>query len=81
MSGSGPFVSIVNRTSRAAASTFDRARRKALYQTEEARIHALVPAVFFYWETTYAAVDARMRGWRPATYITDFWNAWDWRIE
>ncbi|MBV8118185.1 MAG: peptide ABC transporter substrate-binding protein, partial [Candidatus Eremiobacteraeota bacterium] len=40
---------VVDRTSAQAAATFDQATRKRLYQTEEARIRDVVPAVFFYW--------------------------------
>jgi len=71
---------IVTRTSDDALRTFDRAKRKALYQTEEARIHALVPAVFLYWETAVAAYNDDLRGYRPAEYITNNWNSWEWTI-
>jgi len=64
----------------AAIRTFDRSKRKALYQREEARIHALVPAVFMYWATTVAAYDDDLRGYIPAEYITDNWNSWEWSI-
>jgi len=71
---------LVNRLSHEATLTYDRTRRKALYQQEEMRIHALVPAVFFYWQNSYSAVNADMRNWKPATYISSFWNCWEWRI-
>lgn len=71
---------IITQTSAAALRTFDHARRKALYQREELRIHELVPAVFLYWETATAAYDDDLRGYRPAEYITDNWNSWEWRI-
>jgi peptide/nickel transport system substrate-binding protein len=71
---------IVTRASHDALLTYDRARRRALYGEEEARIHQLVPAVFFYWQNSYAAYNGDLHGWRPATYLSDFWNAWDWRI-
>ena len=64
----------------AALRTFDRRRRAALYAREERRIHALVPAVFFYWETTVAAYDDDLHGYRPAEYITDNWNSWEWSM-
>jgi peptide/nickel transport system substrate-binding protein len=71
---------IVDRTGHAAASTFDRAQRKALYQKEEERIHELVPAVFFYWENEYSAANSDLRNYRPAAFIFDTWNAWEWQI-
>jgi peptide/nickel transport system substrate-binding protein len=71
---------LVNRVSHEATLTYDHARRKALYQREETRIHELVPAVFFYWQNSYSAVNDDMRGWKPATYISSFWNVYEWKI-
>ncbi len=70
----------ITRLADAAIRTFDRAKRKALYQREEERIHALVPNVFFYWERAVAAYNSDFRGYRPAQYITSFWNSWEWEI-
>jgi peptide/nickel transport system substrate-binding protein len=64
----------------AALRTFDRAKRKALYQREEMRIHELVPTVFFYWERSMAAYNSDLVNYKPAEYITDNWNSWEWRI-
>lgn len=71
---------IVNAASAAAERTFDRAARKALYQREEMRIRELVPAVFFYWEESYTAVNRDVRNYEPAAFIGDTWNAWQWKI-
>ena len=71
---------VITQTSDAAIRTFDRPTRKALYQREEARIHELVPVVFLYWETRVVAYDDDLRGYRPAEYITDNWNSWQWSI-
>lgn len=70
----------VTRTSHEALETFDRGKRKALYQREESRLHELVPAVFLYWQTAVAAYNDDLRGYRPAQYITDNWNSWEWSI-
>ena len=70
----------ITRTSDAAIRTFDRAKRKALYQREETRIHELVPAVFLYWAERITAYDDDLRAYRPAEFITDDWNAWQWSI-
>ena len=72
--------SVVNRTSELANSTFDLARRKAFYQEEEERVHQLVPAQFFYWENEYTAVNSDLKNFRPATFIQDPCNAWQWQI-
>lgn len=71
---------IVNATSAAAAATFDRARRKLLYQREEERLRALDPAVFFTWTNQYTAMNDDVRNYVPAAFIADTWNAWEWRI-
>jgi len=71
---------IVDRTSAAAAATFDRAQRKRLYQEEEERIRHFVPTVFFYWETAYYGVSDDVEGYVPAAYIADEWNAWEWNV-
>lgn len=71
---------IVDATSHEAAHTFDRARRKVLYAREEARIHELVPAVFLYWQVSYSAVNSDLKNYKPAQYISSYWNAWEWEL-
>lgn len=71
---------VVNATSAAAASTFDVAARKRLYQREEERIRELVPAIFFSWRMNYTAMNADVKGYVPAAFIADSWNAWQWQI-
>ncbi len=70
----------ITQTSEAALRTFDRTARKALYQREETRIHELVPAIFFYWQTQIAAYNDDLHGYRPAEYITDNWNSYEWTM-
>lgn len=70
----------VDRLSTAAASTYDLPVRKALYQQEEERIRADVPAVFFYWETSYYGRNPDFKGFKPAAFLVDTWNAWEWHI-
>jgi len=71
---------IVDRTSLQALLTYDHAARKRLYQQQEERIHQLVPSIFFYWENEYTAVNSDMKNLRPAAFVQDTWNAWDWQI-
>jgi peptide/nickel transport system substrate-binding protein len=71
---------IIDRTSLQALLTYDHAARKRLYQQEEERVHQLVPAIFFYWENEYTAVNSDMKNLRPAAFVQDTWNAWDWQI-
>jgi peptide/nickel transport system substrate-binding protein len=69
---------VITETSRLAARTFDRTIRKQLYQREEERIHALVPAVFMYWQIAYAAYNSDLKHYRAAQYLSSNWNAWEW---
>jgi peptide/nickel transport system substrate-binding protein len=69
---------VISQTSHAAARTFDRTLRKALYAREEARIHALVPAVFLYWQIAYAVYNSDLKHYRAAQYLSSDWNAWQW---
>jgi peptide/nickel transport system substrate-binding protein len=69
---------VITATSHAAARTFDRATRKALYAREEARIHELVPAIFLYWQIAYAAYNSDLKHYRAAQYLSSNWNAWEW---
>ncbi|MDQ2872537.1 MAG: ABC transporter substrate-binding protein [Candidatus Eremiobacteraeota bacterium] len=63
-----------------AKETFDQAKRKALYQKEEERLHALVPNVVFYWENSYTGINSDVKNYKPAAFIQDTWNAWEWEI-
>jgi peptide/nickel transport system substrate-binding protein len=71
---------VITRLSDAALRTFDRTARRALYQQEEERIHALVPVVFLYWQNGYSAYNSDLRGYKPARFIADNWNAWEWEL-
>jgi peptide/nickel transport system substrate-binding protein len=72
---------IVDRLSTAAASTFDQATRKRLYQQEAERLRQLVPNIFFYWETAYYGVSDHVTGFKPGAFIGDTWNAWEWNVQ
>jgi peptide/nickel transport system substrate-binding protein len=71
---------IVNATSSAAASTFDLAARKRLYQLQSERLRQVVPAVFFSWRMNYTAMNKDLKNYVPAAFIGDSWNAWEWTI-
>jgi peptide/nickel transport system substrate-binding protein len=70
----------ITRLAHEGKQTFDLAKRKALYQREEERIHATVPAVFLYWARTTAAYNDDFKNYRPAPYIAATWNSWQWEI-
>lgn len=71
---------VLTRTSHEALLTFDRAKRKALYQREAERVHELVPAVYLYWQTSFSAVNSDLKNWKPASYVSNYWNCWEWSI-
>ncbi|HVA28869.1 MAG TPA: peptide ABC transporter substrate-binding protein [Candidatus Baltobacteraceae bacterium] len=71
---------IVDANVEAAARTFDQTARKALYQKEAARIRQLNPAVFVFWYESYIGINSDVRNYRPAAFIADEWNAWQWEI-
>ena len=71
---------VVDATSAQAAATFDQTKRRELYQREEERLRELVPVVCFYWETSYYAVNSDFKGFKPAAFLADGWNAWEWQI-
>lgn len=71
---------VITAASEAAIRTFDPDKRRMLYQREEERIHDLALAVFFYWENATSAYNSDLRNYRPAQYIADNWNAWEWEI-
>ncbi len=64
--------------SHAAAKTFDRTTRKALYAREEARIPRTRTGVFLYWQIAYAAYNSDLKHYRAAQYLSSNWNAWEW---
>lgn len=71
---------LVNRLSEEALRTNDRAKRKALYQREEERLRELYVQVAVYWENKYTAVNTDMQNYKPAAFIADTWNSWQWKI-
>jgi peptide/nickel transport system substrate-binding protein len=72
---------VLTQTSEAALATFDHAKRKALYQREEERIHELVPTVALYWERSTVAYNSDLRNYVPAEYdMAAMWNSYAWDI-
>ena len=71
---------VLTQTSHDALLTFDRAKRKALYQREAERVHELVPVVYLYWQNSFSAVNSDLKNWKPASYISNYWNCWEWTL-
>jgi peptide/nickel transport system substrate-binding protein len=60
--------------------TYDRVRRKADYKHAWAIMLDEVPALMIYWDKNVSAANTDLRNFKPAPFITDFWNAWEWEI-
>ena len=61
----------------AGRSTFDVAKRKAIYSKIEARLHELMPYALFYQRREIDVADSRLRGISPSIDSL-FWNAGSW---
>lgn len=70
----------IGRLQRAGASVYERARRKPFYVALQRREHALVPFETIVWRANINAMNDDLAGFRPAVAVSDFWNAWEWRI-
>jgi peptide/nickel transport system substrate-binding protein len=71
---------LVNKLTEEAASTFDPAVRKRLYQQEEARLRQLNPVIFAFWWEEYYGINTDVKNYVPSAFIADEWNAWEWDI-
>jgi peptide/nickel transport system substrate-binding protein len=71
---------VLTRTSHDALLTFDRAKRRAFYQQQAERVHELVPVVYLYWQNSFSAVNSDLKNWKPASYVSNYWNCWEWTL-
>ncbi|HEY0615606.1 MAG TPA: peptide ABC transporter substrate-binding protein [Candidatus Elarobacter sp.] len=71
---------VLTRDSHEALLTFDRAQRKRYYQEMAERVHALVPVVYLYWQNSFNAVNSDLKNWKSASYISNYWNCWEWTL-
>jgi peptide/nickel transport system substrate-binding protein len=65
---------------RAGRTSYDPATRKAFYAKIQHRIHDEVPIYTIVWRANVDAVSDRMRNFKPAPAISDFWNSYEWEI-
>ncbi len=70
----------LGRLQRAAESTYDRPRRKALYAQIERRIGEVLPYHTIVWRANVDAWNDDLHGVRPAQVTSDFWNVGTWTI-
>ena len=65
---------------RAGRISYDPAKRKLYYAKIQRRIHDDVPIYTIVWRANVDAVSDRMRNFKPAPAISDFWNSYEWDI-
>jgi peptide/nickel transport system substrate-binding protein len=65
---------------REARMSYDIATRKRSYAMIQRRIHDEVPIYTIIWRANVDAVNIRMRNFKPAPAISDFWNSYEWEI-
>jgi peptide/nickel transport system substrate-binding protein len=65
---------------RDARMSYDLAVRKHYYAMIQRRIHDEVPIYTIIWRANVDAVNDRMRNFKPAPAISDFWNSYEWEI-
>lgn len=63
-----------------ASSTYERAKRKALYVAVERRLGEVLPYHAILWRTALDAWNDDLHGVRPAPAVSDFWNIADWSL-
>ena len=71
---------VLTQTSHDALLTFDRAKRKALYQREAERVHELVPGRVPVLAEFVLGGQQRSARLGPASYISNYWNCWEWQL-
>ena len=70
----------VDRWTEAANATYDRATRKKYYSLIQRRLNEDLPYIPIDWEEFVYGVNDDLRGFRPETVNSDFWNVQDWSI-
>jgi ABC-type transport system substrate-binding protein len=65
---------------RAARTSYDLNVRKRYYAKIQQRIHDEVPIYTIVWRANVDAISDRMRNFKPAPAISDFWNSYEWDI-
>jgi peptide/nickel transport system substrate-binding protein len=70
----------VDRLLRDAQVHYDQNRRRSDYTRASELLLDDAPFVVVYWDVDLIAVNKDLKNFKPSPFITDFWNAWEWRI-
>lgn len=59
---------------------YDHARRRADYEAAWKILLDESPEIMIYWDYNVIGYNSDLKNFKPAPVITDYWNAWEWRI-
>jgi len=59
---------------------YDHARRRADYAAAWKILLDEAPEIMIYWDYNVIGYNSDLKNFKPAPVITDYWNAWEWRI-
>ncbi len=65
---------------RSAADVRPGEAQSALSGRGAARPRSWFPPSILYWQTSFSAVNSDLKNWKPASYISNYWNCWEWTI-
>jgi len=63
-----------------AETHYDRRRRRDDYERAWKIMLDDAPGLMIYWNQNVVAVNTDLKNFKPAPVLTDYWNAWQWRI-
>jgi peptide/nickel transport system substrate-binding protein len=63
-----------------AEQTYDHGRRRDDYQAAWKIMLDEAPEIMIYWDYNVIGYNSDLKNFRPAPVITDYWNAWEWKI-
>jgi len=59
---------------------YDLASRRRDYTEASKILIRDAPFVIVYWDVNVCAYNSDLKNFRPSPFVTDFWNAWEWKI-
>jgi peptide/nickel transport system substrate-binding protein len=63
-----------------AERTYDHGRRRDDYQGAWKIMLDEAPEIMIYWDYNVIGYNTDLKNFKPAPVITDYWNAWEWKI-
>ena len=63
-----------------AQTHYDHTRRRDDYKAAWTILLDEVPELMIYWDFNVVGYNSDLKNFKPAPIITDYWNAWEWKI-